>query len=65
MESWMWILAGGAALVLTIGGWIRFRMAGKRQVIAKQSPEKEMAVIKNICRNKLLRSGSEDITGKH
>lgn len=65
MESWMWILAGGAALVLTIGGWIRFKMAGKRQVIAKQSPEKEMAVIKNICRNKLLRSGSEDISGKH
>lgn len=60
MESWMWILAGGAAVALAIAGFIRFRMAGKRQVIAKQNPEKEMAVIKNICRNKLLRSGSEN-----
>lgn len=64
MESWMWILAGGAAVALTIAGFIRFKMAAKRQVIAKQNPEKEMAVIKNICRNKLLRSGSE-IAGKN
>lgn len=65
MESWMWILAGGAAVAVAIAGFIRFKMAAKRQVIAKQNPEKEMEVIKNICRNKLLRSGSENVAGKN
>jgi len=67
MESWIWFLAGGAALALTIAGYIRFKTGGmqnKRQIVAKQNPEKEMAVIKNICRNKLLRSGSDNLADK-
>lgn len=86
MQSWIWILTGGAALVSTATVIIRYNSIQKykrhieylkksmrmdrnelsKMATEKQYLEKEMDVIKNIYRNKLLSIHQpDDHTGKN